>query len=231
MVIVDSKLKYKDLYLFIILALIEQANQESVSVEIDQNNNLGPAYDLFFPDGLSLFGVGNRPTFIQIKTKLYTRHFYNYGSFYNHKDAYVAIISPFENESYHERWNNSYGFFGASFINRLRLEHPAAYINAVLINKESVLQTIDREPASLYRDRFEREIKKEDTFALKLHDDEIIITEETLKRVFENNELLFKLNLGSVSDTTRAALILGNGVSIPFGADSWSNMIDNMISY
>ena len=120
-------------------------------------------------------------------------------------------------------------FFGRDFVASLIDDHGTAFISFVLSNKKSQLETIERK---INEKPLENRISEEKlVFKIKNVDSNITINDDLLRKLSNLNSQILKASLSTDCTKNSVALILGNGISIPFGADSWSEMIDNLINY
>ena len=97
-------------------------------------------------------------------------------------------------------------------------------ISVSLYNQERGHQNYDRWSNSYQQESFE--------LCFLDSEDRFDIDELTPERISKENSELFKryvIGYQFDDDYKGAALILGNGVSIPFGADSWDRLIDNLL--
>lgn len=213
--------RLNNLYFFIFAALIEEAYDSKRKVEL---GGLNEPFDLFFPSGLEIFDNWFAPTYVVIEDRP-SKAFLKMSHLLKNRN--VVVVSQQE-----RNYINYYGIrvFGIDFINFLKQKHHIAYISQILCNKKSTLETRDRSvnDNEEYRDLFKR------VEMVKLSSDdgeEIIIREDTLPLISSLNEKLVNTIIDTEKEKGGLALILGNGVSIPFGSDSWGDMITNIIDY
>ncbi|MBQ6979723.1 MAG: SIR2 family protein [Clostridia bacterium] len=132
-------------------------------------------------------------------------------------DYYVCYIGMFEKNII----NDQYAVLGKKFVFELAKKHPELWWNFISYGDGSsqIMLSQDGKDAimkvtfqPLGTERFVSQIK---------------INE--IHKISEMNEHEFVRLIAERKN--KKALILGNGVSIPFGSDSWSEMIDSLFDY
>lgn len=117
--------------------------------------------------------------------------------------------------------------YGKPFVDELSSKYKYAYLNYLIGEKESKLKVINRDNEIRHGDDFSEISLISDA------EEKYIIHESIPDRFSKENELLFQAFLKSHDEYCgmKCAIFIGNGVSIPFGADNWQQLIDNMVDY
>lgn len=213
-------------YSFVCSALNNEASRENRAffLEYFLNNKM---YDACFPDGFMFLDYpGKRKLLIDID---YSFNYEKYDSVIsrlreqNPECFYICITySNITEMDLDYRLNAR--VLGRDFIYELIERNNEIYLAAVLSSPKETLNS-DFE----YKDDVNRE---KTNLYITSNNDKLYISEEDpekLSNTFEND---FKAYLNSNNrDKCNCALIVGNGASIPFGSDSWSDMIDNLSKY
>lgn len=224
---------YKNLYSFIRMSLVNEADKESKRVFLNYQQSDHFYFDIFFPIGLKIFDVGDRPQYVIIAegSKLQVNKLLSEIEFEFYENSSILVITTLRERDIAEidyRRNNFY-IFGRGFIDRLIDENGVSYLNFLIGEKDTEIKVINRENDNSWKYDIEYEqIELSSSTGVKY-----IIHEDTPELFSQENELLFKTFLNSTGNNERnkCALFIGNGASIPFGADNWHDMIDNLIDY
>lgn len=214
---------YGNIYPFIRSVLAIDASKNDEIIIIDYKTNDGRLHNFYYPNGSKLF-KRQHPLLVDfmpdIKISLHRD---------GRSDFDFVIISPSFNED-----RPNVGIYGKKFIESLIRDNENAYLNFILGESETETSVIDRKDDELFHSTFSEKRLKTDSFMVKAGDNDVFcIHETTPSEISENNIALFKSYLAGYNENSDdyhgVALILGNGVSIPFGADSWNQLINNML--
>lgn len=218
------KRNYKNFYPFIRAALVNEAAFFREVIILDYITENGFAYQFFYPNGSKLFNT-KEPTAVDFIAIEHHKKYLN-----KRFDCLHFFINPFFND--YEIQNDN--IYGVSFVEELIKRNEDAYLNYILGEKQVEIKVLDRKDDELYRSAFERKVIREESLVLSVegNDDKLYIHESTPERLSNQNMELFRRYVGGykLNDNYKgAALILGNGVSIPFGSDSWDKLIDHFL--
>lgn len=239
-----QELNDADFYSLITSLLVSQAKSENKDVYLDYSIAENVTCDAYFPNGLSVFRYDdNQPVIVEIKraissyqineelSKMVTdigghlsfitfQEGYS-GYLYKHFDSRRGFFD-FEGQSFSLK--PLYVIFGKAFVEKLCENNPYAYINAILGDSRNTItkkELEDNQGLDYFISNEKKTIERR-------------ITEKTSGDLSDLNEELFKSYFPSQKESIRTsksnvALFIGNGASIPFGSDSWSDLIDNIV--
>ena len=221
----------QDFYSFVVSALVSEASKEEKRILLDHRISKEYTADIFLPNGLSIFGHEYVSPFVVEINKEYNRDKTNYLAetlkrigfkgtlFYISQDAWITnplIIDEFDIVP-----------LGYNFLNQLRERNPDAYLNHILGNPKTSL----KKEAKVLRER--ELVRNQDLdhilFLVEGKNEEYLVREDDPDRINAINEKEFIAHLNDDSEKSNCAVIIGNGVSIPFGSDNWSTMIKNLV--
>lgn len=246
----DEQLKsLKETEYFISGIIVTAADQQDKKVYLDYRINEKIRADIYLPDGINILHINTkRPTIVEtllnkeinnLERKIFNIYKAQKGfksdiifclanikkdSFgrHNDRDIYSELLSIRERviNSFNNTCNIHYLF--SEDFDELATKYKDQYISTLLKFKNKNLfkpLNSDKEKRNaLYS--IGKESKTETVFPL---------TEETPVNISKQNEETFKTYFKDPSQSV--AIILGNGVSIPFGSDSWSDTINNMVDF
>lgn len=213
--------EFKNFFSFVRMALVNEAKRNGDEIFLDWKG-----HDFYYPNGSHLFQT-SFPTYVDLLREGKHLDF----SKDNDGCTYIFINQGLEESSI----SNNGVVLGRPFIEELISRNKDAYLN-YLFGQESEIESINR-----YNQ--ERRIQNFDIWSRNYHQesfelsfsnlaDKFDIDELTPDRISKENSELFKRYVKGYEldeDYKGAALILGNGVSIPFGADSWNRLVDNLL--
>lgn len=215
-------------YSFITSALVSEANKSGKEIFLEHRIEGRLFADIYLPKGLPVFNLGNdNPIAVEISRVFNERRClerYSKVKSALPRAEFVLIVSS-------DRWahysSKDFHVFGVDFIKRLIDRNPDAYLNYVIgdNNTQLINEIVVHKKISEDRDRIL--IKNDKLFG------EIEINADDPAKLSKINENNFKayLNSDDPNGSSNCAIIMGNGASIPFGSDSWLELIDNISSY
>lgn len=180
------------------------------------------AYNKFRFDAVLMNGLPNvqripkKEIFLEIKCA----NNFNYikpilEKYRNNIDGYICIISYVDEEIY----GDNYAILGYSYIEQLAERHPLHWWN-YLASIDSGAQVI---------------ISDDGKYATMVGD---ILGGRGIEPVIKSDDIfkLSDINFNDYKSKIKTfkkypAIILGNGISIPFGSDPWSKVIDTLFDY
>lgn len=232
MIITDNKV-LTDIYPFIRACLVNMAKEEGVELYLDYKINANTVFDAYLPRGLEIFAIRHRQACVLIfdgeldGLDLFLQNIY----FSLNADLPIYVITKFEGfDMRHYKDYHDVYIYGKSFIDKLIYNNPISFLNYLLGKKDVELKVINRDSNRRIPDEFSSYEIKLSSIGTQTY----IISEETPNLISNENESLFKTFLNSkdaMPSNNKCALFIGNGVSIPFGADSWNKLIDNILDY
>ena len=213
--------KHKNIFSFVRVALVNEAKRNGDEIFLDWKG-----HDFYYPSGSYLFKT-SFPTYVDLLREG------KYLDFSKDNDGCIHIII---NQGLKEKSISDNGVvLGRLFIDELISRNKDAYLN-YLFGQESEIESINRYNQERRNQNFDRESKnyQQESFELRFSnlENKFDIDELTPERISKENSELFKRYVKGyeLDDNYKgAALILGNGVSIPFGADSWDRLVDNLL--
>lgn len=232
--LVTHQKSYKNLYSFIRSSLVNQASRESKEIFLDYGVDEQFHFDAFFPQGLSLFEIDQKPQFVIIEdgSKARLRKLLSKINFEILRNSSLIIITTLRESDVYQIGFDSFfvHIYGRFFIDRLIDENGTAFLNYLIGEKDTEVKVINREKNDYRRNN---DIEHEQIELSSKSGANYLIHEETPEYFSRENELLFKafLNSKDNNEENKCALFIGNGVSIPFGADNWQDMINNLVDY
>lgn len=225
------KRSFKNLFSFIRAVLINESEKENKNLLLDYTIDQTFNFDAYSFAGLNIFELGDGPQYIIIGYNS-MRNFIKVIS--NNRDfeflKYSKVIVITNKTSRYKTENVINGItlyiFGRAFINECINYHHISYLNYLLGEENIRLEVINREKD---RDR----ISDLEWIEVSSDDEKYYIHDDTPYMLSLENERLFKtlLNSSENSHDNKCAIFLGNGVSIPYGADDWQSLINNLIDY
>lgn len=165
-----------------------------------------PSFDFFFPRGLSILDT-NRETYVEVKV---SKNLKMLNSQMKHlikqnPDAIYIIIHTSQNGR--EQYGSEYvRYYGIDYLNYLCERYKGIY--------------------DLYFGNYSSELTNDKRFD-EFNHELLEKRKETSRELNEINTSLFRDKFLNGS----AAIVLGNGVSIPFGADGWKTLVENLLDY
>ena len=214
-------------YSFVVSALINETNKDQEAI-IGEYQNHGMSFDMFFPFGSKYLDYpGKRPLIVDISYSFKIESFINTTNQIKKLDinAFYVLITYTNLKEYNTRHIPGTRVLGRDFVEELIGRNQDAYLSAILGNPNTTLNVGREEAEESYREDKPGLYISNNNEKLYLSEDD----PNKLNELFKNE---FKTYLkGSNNDKTNCAVIIGNGVSIPFGSDSWSDMIDNLSKY
>lgn len=219
-------------YSFICDALLEEAIKENVGIHFEYRfPNSKRFYDIYLENGLKRFGSGFNPIIVETKFKYDRQSILRFIKQVRDETRFfgkVVIVVYGEVSEKLSRNLDAYGVivYGIELVNDLIKKHPNSYLNHLTSDKNINLNVKEDRKVEIVdtrkrRSRFAKIITKDSEM--------ITISEDSPEKISEINEKKFK-NLFR-NNNERCALILGNGVSIPFGSDTWRDTIKNMADF
>ena len=214
------------LELFITKALLIEASKDGKDSIPDYRLNRDVKVDLFFPDGLNIFDsnresvveIFNAPSESRIENKI---HRIRKSGF----NGDIFLVLPEDDGTLRNRFEHfGVRILGKEFIKKLETKYPELYVNSLMLDK-NVVMTVEGESDINF---FNRLIKDNDSKFIKIPSS--ISDKATPEEISNINKNDFQA-LISRNNRFNIALIVGNGVSIPFGSDSWEKMVDNLIDF
>ena len=220
---------------FVVSALVSEASKEEKRVLLDYKLNNGYIVDIYFPNGLSIFGRDYQPPFIIEVNKTYKQDTVN---------KLVELLNSlnFKGTLFHisqdnwvvEDWsanplvtdNFDIVPLGYNFVNQLRERNPDAYLNHILGNPKT---TLKKESGSSNENGYGNREHNLVLLLVEGTNEEYPINKEDPDKINAINEKEFIAHLNDDPEKSNCAVIIGNGVSIPFGSDNWSSMIKNLV--
>lgn len=225
---------YKNMDVFIRSVFVECAKQSEVPIAFDYINKHGNLFDFYFPQGLSLLRT-RVPTYVKICHSDIEEQMSKFATSSNHSSPVIVLIYLGGERKNPDGFNSSVRILDVNFINVLISQYNDIFINYALGEKESEIKVIDRKSDELFRREYHytKESERSETITLLFEDSfNLYIHENTPEILAGINKDLFKAFLKDryhMYKDESVALILGNGISIPFGTDSWTKLIDNLL--
>ena len=179
-----------------------ESKRQNVSMQTGYNFQ-NSYYDFYFPNGLSILDT-HQPTIVQTKASksLGSTKIESYARI--NRDVKFIVIHTGENDQEKE-FNNYVRYLDFRFVRNIVERYPEIY--------------------SLYAGNYS---KFEDIAIF----DNLELNEQrsrnlTSKEISDLNASLYRNEYLE----NKSALILGNGVSIPFGSDGWKTLVDSLLDY
>lgn len=217
-------------YAFVISALVNEANKERVPMYIDYTVGGTITYDAFLPKGLTILEGDNKnllkPYVVDIRSNL---RGYNNKETHNSEFSCTKFVIFENNEELVRTYphNKNVIFLGPSFVHQLINRNEEAYLNYLLgIHSMSFKKSNDN---SLYLYQEEKKPSQGTTYSVKPSIPDYKIEKNDPDKISTSNENDFKAFLNRDYGLSNCAIIVGNGVSIPFGSDDWGSMVRNLV--
>ena len=204
---------------FIIDALLEEAESENVSAYVDYYWD-DKEYDLYLPHSLNRFSeIFRSDACIKITTSKMAVRDNNKSiterNMFRRNCIYICydLIETSPSRS---------TLLGINTIRDLIHRHKNVFLNCQLMNSDVEINN-DLSVSTPLNKNIE---------IIDLTKEQLTFEEDSPKAISKSNEIRFKSSIrNSNQQITKCSLIVGNGVSIPFGSDSWSTMVTNLIDY
>ena len=230
---IKKESKLKNIYPFIRAALVNIAEKENKEIFLEYKFE-NKMFDIFLPRGLSIFGedFDNVPVVVEVKeTKVYKMPIKNIVRYI--PASFRMVIISNENVDFTETFENHLTkFLGNRFVDYLIKGNESAYISYLLRNKDTKIRVVNRLDENGEVIRREPYLLNEKLEINAQEKENRYITFETPDDISNDNIRLFKSYLlENNSKKSQVAFILGNGISIPYGSDSWKQMLDNLLDY
>ena len=205
--------------IFIVDALLEEALNEKVPAYVDYIWD-GKEYDLFFPNSLRRFkNIYRSDVCVKVTTSALAVENINRNlksSDFSKTNCIYICYDLFEVDPSRSQ------LLGINTIRDLIHYHKEAFLNYQLINPSIEIDS-------------ELSVVKPTINDIEIYDlrkEQITFEEKSPLAISLSNEARFKSSIKNQNQQIdKCALIVGNGVSIPFGSDSWSTMVANMMDY
>ena len=176
-------------------------------------------FDVFFPNGHP--DICNEPFYLEVKYVSRISNVFNYIQSRKAINYKLYIIVPLEIDKIPEKYTNyNITILGKSFVEKLIRENTAywwIYISSLNTSKNLI-----------YDDS--RKVIKYDSYPVLSCglDSTVELKSDEIELLSKANEFDFKTRCKS---NKNPAIIIGNGVSIPFGSDSWNKLADSIYDY
>ena len=215
--------EFKD---FVINALIAEAKQEKRIVVLDKKygGQESMIFDICLDLGLKRFtGYNYVPTIVEVRFHYNESQMIQYIKYVRKEIQYIGkIVFLFRDDVEERVFDGDYDtlILGNKTVNDLIRKHKDVLTNSLVSDENVTFDFVADKKVEIKdkRNRFQQTSGQ--TFE---------ISEKTVQDILNINIDRFKTKFRS--DPAKCALILGNGLSIPFGSDNWSSMINNMLNY
>ena len=222
-------LNYKNYYNNIIFCLTREAEKGNLPIFFDYRFSEDFVVDVYLPKGLPILEVYG-PSVIELKDRItrsgidtLARKISLLG-----RIRYLFVLGKNTKKEFVRNYyyDLKIKYLDSDFINSLFAKYDITRYEEFYSDIDNQLQFIvegksEKEFLENFTTLFYKDGTKRKTLAIK---------EEEPEEISNTNEKEFKGYLGDGSQNN-CALFVGNGVSIPFGSDSWDKMVDNLLDY
>ena len=226
----DLNFNEQNFYSIVISALIEEAKKtgDKIKLNYKQNNHF---YDAYFESGISFLEI-KEPCLVEIKysVKVDAVTSGTYFKQLNMLNCSCILITPNYSFIYIVDKEKTLGH--PNLLDQLLERNNTAVLSGLLEEKDTFIESGDNDSINISRYANKNEtIYHEKHFDYDKPRSVGNIRKEQID-LFSTNYLdEFKTFLQSTDNESKVAVFVGNGASIPFGSDSWSSLINNLVDY